>query len=200
MGSRRRAPLEHGGLYIHAEPPLDLNSWQWGLTVRLAVWQYNSTGGLITCPGAGGEPRWSMAGISGEQGPYFRYETADPQLHGPWVLADTAFATTSDGRALGGGSNPDFYALPGPRRAGEPTHVLNAGKGGSFRLCEYHSETNSLKNCTSRVYDVGPGDWSEAGQADSSGAVLQAGWIRCVARTQHGATWCIADVCSWLAC
>jgi hypothetical protein len=136
------------------------------------VWRVN------TALQSDGKPRWSMVGISGEQGPYFRYETVDPRLHGPWVLADKAFATTSDGQALGGGSNPDFYALPGPTRSGEPTHVLNAGKGGSFRLCHYHSETDSLKNCTNQVYDVGPGDWSTAGQADSSGAVLQAGWIR----------------------
>ena len=35
-------------IHTHAEPPLDLNSWQWGLAVRLAVWQYNSMGGLPT--------------------------------------------------------------------------------------------------------------------------------------------------------
>ena len=49
-----RPPQSLGGLYIHAEPPLDLNSWQWGLAVRLAVWQYNSMGGLPDAVGGFG--------------------------------------------------------------------------------------------------------------------------------------------------
>lgn len=65
--------------------------------------------------------------------PWFRYSTTDATLHGPWVLADTAFATV-DGQAFGDISTPGFYALPSPR-AGEPTHIINTGnQGGLYRL------------------------------------------------------------------
>ena len=107
--------------------------------------------------------------------------TTDPMLHGPWTLADDRFATTSAGIPLSAGANPDFYALPGPVLAGEPTHLIDAGRGGSFRLCWYDTAAAALRNCTEEVYDVGPGDWTAVGQAHSSGAVLQSGWIRCSA-------------------
>ena len=32
---------------------------------------------------------------------------------------------------------------------------------------------------TQDVFDVGPGDWAAVGQAESSGKVLQSGWISC---------------------
>jgi hypothetical protein len=114
----------------------------------------NTTNTAESSAGGGGS-EWSMVGVSGESGPMYRYTTKDPTLHGPWVVADRAFATTSSGMALSAGSNPDFYSLPGPTAgtagtagAGEPTHLVNAGKGGGFRLCVYDGAAQALRNCT----------------------------------------------------
>ena len=114
----------------------------------------NTTNTAESSAGGGGS-EWSMVGVSGESGPLYRYTTKDPTLHGPWVVADRAFATTSSGMALSAGSNPDFYSLPGPTAgtagtagAGEPTHLVNAGKGGGFRLCVYDGAAQALRNCT----------------------------------------------------
>ena len=80
---------------------------------------------------AGGTRHWNMlgAGMSthSKGSPWTRYETTDPTLHGPWVLKDAAFATTSaNAPPLGGGSTPGFYSLPNPA-PGDPTHVINGG-------------------------------------------------------------------------
>ena len=60
-----------------------------------------------------GKPaHWSMVGTGAKEGAkpttmanWNRYETTDPMLHGPWVLADTSFAEVN-GKAFGSISTP----------------------------------------------------------------------------------------------
>ena len=103
-----------------------------------------------------------------------RYETTDPTLHGPWVLADDSFASVG-GRAIGSISTPGFYSLPDPR-PGEPTHIINGGMGGSFYLAQFDAAREKLSNLSSRSYSVG-GSWSVAGKSESDGSILHMGWV-----------------------
>lgn len=54
----------------------------------------------------------SMVGTGAHEGDkpttmaaWYRYETTDPTLHGPWTLADAAFASIGE-RAIGSISTP----------------------------------------------------------------------------------------------
>ena len=129
----------------------------------------------------GKPPHWSMVGTGAKEGPkpttmgsWNRYETTDPTLHGPWVLADTSFATQANGHAIGSISTPGFYSLPTPR-AGEPTHIINGGMGGAFYTAHFDHATEKLVNLSARSFHVG-GSWGVAGQSDSDGSILHIGW------------------------
>ena len=129
----------------------------------------------------GKPPHWSMVGTGAREGPkpttmanWNRYETADPTLHGPWVLADTSFATKANGQPIGSISTPGFYSLPNPR-PGEPTHIINGGMGGSFYTAHFDPAKERLFNLSARGYHVG-GSWGVAGQSESDGSILHIGW------------------------
>jgi sucrose-6-phosphate hydrolase SacC (GH32 family) len=105
--------------------------------------------------------------------PWYRYETTDPTLHGPWTLVDPAFASIGD-RAIGSISTPGFYSLPNPQQ-GDPTHVINGGMGGAFYTAHFDEATEKLSNLSTKAYHVG-GSWSVAGESERDG-ILHIGWI-----------------------
>jgi len=60
-------------------------------------------------------------------------------------------------------------------RAGEPTHIINGGMGGSFRTAHFDAARERLFNVSGEVYHVG-GSWGVAGQSESDGSILHIGW------------------------
>ena len=133
-----------------------------------------------------------ICAINDEHNAWGRYTTSDPQLHGPWKLADPSFATwygagPRNGTAVGSISAPAFLPLrtvatPDDAQfqsALTPTHMINALGGRAYWLGTYdpHREKLSVVGEPHFVESTSsPASWFVAGLAESSGRVLHVGF------------------------
>lgn len=104
---------------------------------------------------------------------YCRYRSLGVSLHGPWHLADPAFAAVPGGKAVGGSSGPSFLPLPKTNDPTSPTHVICDGSNAVFQYGHYDSQKEKLVlNGGLYPIDHGTFAWAAAGMAESDGRLL----------------------------
>ncbi len=121
---------------------------------------------------------WNMICAVGERS-WGRYQTNDSTLHGPWSLADAAFASYPNASAgIGASSGAAFLPLFNAT-TGEPTHVIAEGANAAFHYGTYDSRAEKLSLSGSRYpmdHNSGRFAWAAAGLGEG-GRILVAAWL-----------------------
>lgn len=119
---------------------------------------------------------WSMVCAHNS---WTRYTTADPTLHGPWTLADSAFAHVNGStHGVGASSGPSFLPLANVT-AGEPTHVISDGANAVFQYGTWNESSEELiLDPGSYPLDHGDFQWAAAGRVQKDGRILAVAWVQ----------------------